>query len=147
LNTSLRLLQFRPRSVAEIRTKLEKISSDQNIINQVITRLRDTKFLDDQKFAEWVIESRSRSRPRGKRLLLQELKSKGIEISTLNSQLSTLNEQDLAQSAILKKQKSWSKLPATSYKLKAIRYLQARGFPWSVIEQVVKKGYNEQDVS
>lgn len=145
LNTSLRLLQFRPRSVAEIRTKLAKYTSDENIVSQVITNLIDTKFLDDRKFAEWVIESRSRSRPRGKRLLIQELTSKGID--STNYELSAISELNLARNALLKKHKSWSKLSATGYKQKAIRYLQARGFPWSVIEQVVKKGYNEGDVS
>lgn len=142
-----KLLSIRPRSQKEIIDYLRKKTTDENLINKVLEQLKSAKFLDDAEFAKWVIDSRSRTRPRGKRLLLQELKSKGIELSTLNSQFSTLNELELAQNALLKKHKSWSKLSAFGYRQKAIRYLQARGFSWNTIETVIRKGYNMEDVN
>jgi len=147
LAISLRLLSIRPRSVQEILARLKKYSHDQYLINQIIDKLKSDKFLDDAKFAEWLIESRSRTRPRGKRLLIQELKSKGIELSTFNSQLSTVDEADLAFQALQKKSKSWANLPSKSYQLKAKSYLYSRGFSWDAIEKAIKKGYNDEDVS
>jgi len=147
LSISLKLLSIRPRSSQEILTRLKKYSSDQNLTNRVLEQLKSAKFLDDAKFAQWVIESRSRSRPRGKRLLIQELKSKGIELSTFNSQLSTVDEVDLACKALQKKAKSWSHLSVNDYRLKAKSYLYSRGFSWDAIEKAIKKGYNELHVS
>jgi len=145
LNSALRLLQIRPRSTYEITTRLSKYTSDQDLINRVLNQLKSAHFLDDDKFAQWLVESRSRSRPRGKRLLIQELKSKGIDAS--DYELTDIDEASLALQALQKKQKSWSGLSSKSYQLKAKSYLYARGFPWGVIETAVKKGYNSIHVS
>lgn len=148
LGISLKLLSIRPRSVQEILHRLQKYSSDSDLLNRVIDQLKSDKFLDDEKFAQWLIESRSRSRPRGNRLLIQELKSKGIDEMTINAHRMTTNDEILlARQALSKKQKSWSGLATRDYRLKAIRYLQSRGFNWSVIEKVLKNGYNDDYVS
>jgi regulatory protein len=145
LSISLKLLSIRPRSQKEIETYLNKKTQDRNLINQVVDRLKSAKFLDDAKFAQWVIESRSRTRPRGKRLLIQELKSKGVDVSA--EDFSGVNEIDLACKALQKKAKSWSYLSANDYRLKAISYLRLRGFSWDAIEKAIKKGYNKEHVS
>ncbi len=147
LNGSLRLLSIRPHSQNEILKYLRKKTSDQELINRVLDQLKSVKFLDDAKFAQWVIESRSRTRPRGKRLLIQELKSKGLDPATYNLQLTTQNEVDLALQALQKKSRVWSNLSAKDYRLKAISFLRFRGFPWGVIEAAIKKGYNSLHVS
>lgn len=147
LTKILKYLSLRPRSIQEVATRLGKYTTDANQINLVIDQLKAAKLLDDAKFAAWLIESRSRSRPRGKRLLIQELKNKGVDLSTLDFQLSTGDEIELARQALKKKHATWSRLSAKDYRLKASRYLAARGFPWSVIEQVIKTGYNDPHVS
>jgi SOS response regulatory protein OraA/RecX len=90
------------------------------------------------------VESRSRSRPRGKRLLLHELKSKGINIK---EEPIEINEADLAFKALEKKQKTWSGLSAKEFRLKATRFLYSRGFSWEVIEPVIRKAYNDSNVN
>lgn len=147
LALSLKYLALRPRSQKEIHDYISKKTPDQTIIAQVITKLTDLKLLDDAKFASWLIESRSRSRPRGKRLLIQELKNKGIDLSTFNFRLSTDDEIKLARQALAKKHKAWSRLSTKDYRLKASRYLASRGFSWSAIETVLRNGYNDDDVS
>jgi regulatory protein len=144
LNYCFRLLSIRPRSRQEIHLYLQKHTSDQTLINQIINKLIDLKYIDDKEFATWLIQSRSRTRPRGKRLLLQELKSKGIVV---DEEPININEAELAEKALEKKQYIWSKLSAKDYRLKAIRFLYSRGFSWSVIEPVLKKVYNDGHVS
>jgi regulatory protein len=148
LNPCLRLLSVRPRSIAEITVFLRKKTSDVDLINQTITKLQDLKFLDDKKFTEWLIESRSRSRPRGQRLLSQELKSKGIDEMTINANRMTTNDElSLAETALSKKLARWKNLPYRDFRVKAGRFLTSRGFSWEVIERAVKKGYNDGHVS
>jgi len=100
-------------------------------------------YVDDKKFASWLIQSRSRTRPRGKRLLLQELKSKGIDAE----EPVMINEAELAEKALEKKLSLWLKLSHRDFRIKATRFLYSRGFSWDVIEPVLKKAYNKGNVS
>jgi len=140
LDSALKFLSYRPRSKKEVESFLRKKTSDATLINQTIEKLEKLKLIDDAEFAKWLVESRSRSRPRGLRLLKQELKSKGV---TMNADsMTTYDETTLATKALEKKQNTWSKLSANDYRLKATRYLQYRGFSWDTIAKVVKKRYN-----
>jgi regulatory protein len=142
------LLSIRPRSVSEITKYLNRKTTDADLINQTVQKLIDLKFLDDQKFAAWLIESRSRSRPRGQRLLAHELKAKGIDDMTIyDNRMTTNDEFSLAQAALSKKLSHWKDLSYRDFRVKAGRFLASRGFSWEVIERAVKKGYNEAHVS
>jgi regulatory protein len=140
----LKFLSYRPRSVAEVTRYLHTKTSDETLINQTLEFLKKFKLVDDAAFAKWLVESRSRSRPRGVRLLQHELKSKGIELSTINSQLSTLGEKDLALQALQKKLSRWENLNFRDFRVKAGRFLQSRGFSWGVIEEAIKTGYSQK---
>lgn len=132
LDQSLKFLSYRPRSKKEVEVFLRKKTSDDTLINQTIAKLEKAKLINDEEFAKWYVASRSRSRPRGSRLLALELKQKGI--SNYESGI-TNNEADLAQMALEKKKNIKSRE-------QVIRFLQYRGFSWDVIAQVVKKRYN-----
>lgn len=134
LGRSLKLLGRRPRSEKEMQDFLNTKTTNTDLINQIMDWLKHNKFLNDAEFTSWYIESRSRSRPRGLRLLQQELKQKGI-----TSQVS-INEQDLALQALDKKKN-------LKNRDQAIRHLQYRGFNWSAIEVAIKKRYNDGDVN
>jgi regulatory protein len=144
LQSALKILAIRSRSRKEISDYLGKKTRDQELKDRVINKLTEMGLIDDAKFAAWLIASRSRSRPRGKRLLLQELKSKGI---TMTDELITINEAALAQKALEKKLSLWKNLSFRDFRIKAGRYLAARGFSWSTIETVIRKAYNDRDVS
>jgi regulatory protein len=138
----------RPHSISEITFFLKRKTSDTDLINQTILKLQDLKYLDDQKFAEWLIDSRSRSRPRGQRLLTQELKAKGIDETTINDNRMTTNDESaLAKEALSKKLARWKNLPYRDFRIKASRFLASRGFSWDIIERVIRKGYNDDHVS
>ncbi|HBC73059.1 MAG: RecX: regulatory protein [Candidatus Amesbacteria bacterium GW2011_GWB1_47_19] len=144
LNGCLKLLSLRPRSRKEITEYLKKKTSDQDLIDKVLDRLISLKFIDDTSFTAWLVESRSRSRPRGRRLLEQELKSKGVAI---DDQLITINEKDLAVKAISKKLHRWQHLSRRDFRIKASRFLSARGFSWDAIETTLKSLYNKDNVN
>ncbi|MBI2587417.1 RecX family transcriptional regulator [Candidatus Amesbacteria bacterium] len=97
LDQSLKFLSYRPRSKKEVETFLRKKTKDDTLINQTITKLEAAKLINDEEFGRWVIESRSRSRPRGIRLLKQELKQKGVDTDI------NVDEVELAEKALEKK--------------------------------------------
>lgn len=143
----LKFLSYRPRSHAEVDKYLHSKTQNSDLINQTLEFLTRYKLVDDEAFAKWLVESRSRSRPRGSRLLRQELKQKGIAESLILQSLPAESESDLALSALTPKLNRWSNLSFRDFRVKAGRFLANRGFPWGVIEETIKKGYNSLHVN
>ena len=128
LDSSLKFLSYRPRSKKEVQNFLRQKTKDDTLINQTIAKLENLKLINDAEFAKWLVESRSRSRPRGNRLLQQELRQKGIDVEI------SVDEVELAKTALEKKN--------PKSRDQAIRFLQYRRFSWDTIAKVVKKRYN-----
>jgi regulatory protein len=72
------LLAVRPRSVAETTERLIKHAYPQALVDEVVTRLIEMSYLDDEDFARMWVESRDRARPRGTHVLRRELTLKGV---------------------------------------------------------------------
>lgn len=72
------LLSMREHSTQELRTKLKRREYAEHIIDQVIEDLHDQHLLDDQRFAEVFVRSRSRRRPISRNMLIAELRKRGV---------------------------------------------------------------------
>jgi regulatory protein len=72
-------LAVRPRSVAETRRRLRHLGYPHELVDQVVARLVDMRYLDDETFARAWVESRDRARPRGESALRRELALKGVD--------------------------------------------------------------------
>lgn len=134
--SALRFVSFRPRSEKEIRDylakRLHKIhTSAPSVLEKVLDRLRELGYADDAKFAAWWIGQRTGRKPKGKKLIEQELRRRGI------TQEVNIDEKELARRAIEKK---IGKLE----KPKLIAYLQRRGFDWETISGIIGEA-NERD--
>jgi regulatory protein len=77
-NNAYALLRQRPRSEAEIRTRLKLKGYAAGIIDGVVEDLRRTGSIDDAKFARFWVESRMHANPMGDVVLRHELKQKGV---------------------------------------------------------------------
>jgi regulatory protein len=74
-----RLLAAKPRSVRELRERLlEKPWTDGEIVDAVITRLRDYGYLDDDQYARDVALSKLRQKPQGRRRLQYAISQKKL---------------------------------------------------------------------
>lgn len=129
LDRALRFLSYRPRTEKEIRDKLGVDCSE-----EIISKLKSYGYINDEKYAEDYIESRIRSKPRSQKLILLELKRKGI-VMPMNDYRMPMNDSQLAKKALEKKKN-------LKTREQAMRFLASRGFTWDVIEKTVKKEYN-----
>ena len=75
---ALRFLASRSRSEAEVRQRLTSRGVDAHDTEPVLARLRDLGYIDDADFAAAVIRARTRGRARGRRLVAEELRAKGV---------------------------------------------------------------------
>jgi len=74
---ALRILGYRFNSEAELRRKLQRKKFEKAVIDGTIARLRDEKWLDDERFAGAFVRTRAQKRVGAKRIL-RELHAAGV---------------------------------------------------------------------
>jgi regulatory protein len=142
-SVALRLLTFRDRSTTELAKKLQDRGFSRTETEAVINRCLELGYLDDERFAN----ARARSLVNSGRAvgirLLNELKKAGIDRSLAEQALAEAeSEVDLAELADEIRQR---KFPGFVFseatdkeKNRVVSYLQRRGFPVSMILDVLK---------
>lgn len=138
--TALNFLAYRPRSEGEIRRKLQQGHYPDATIEQVLTRLRDWHYVDDQDFARRWIENRSAHRPRGSRLLAQELKAKGIQPEIMAEALDEAELDEMSDALVLARQRTrqlYDLDPAVRER-RLTGFLARRGYGFDVIRATLE---------
>jgi len=136
---ALALLSYRARSAEELRKKLKEKDFSERTINRVIEDFLRVGLLDDTKFASAFVHSRMTQKPMGKRLLRQELFSKGIDEETVEKVIDEVygdrSELDVARELTRKRVKRYggSEEERKKKKRKLSDFLLRRGFDWEVI--------------
>lgn len=110
--------------------------SETEILENVIKKLKEYKLLDDEIYARMFVESRIKNKPRGKIVLINELRIKGISKDTAQKVCDELIEDELS---ILKKiyLKKYGEEKLTIKDTKKIQYLQRKGFSWDLIQNLI----------
>ncbi len=138
MNRAVKLLAAKPRSVLELRERLlEKLWTDESIVDAVIEKLKEYKYLDDQQFARDLAVSKLRQKPQGKRRLQQSLSQKKLNRETVDqaiiSAFEKLPETDQIDLAIEKRLRLKGK-PETRDDLKKFYdHLMRQGFGFDLI--------------
>lgn len=161
----LKFLNFRPRSEKEVRDYIKKVinrhpgkferthpgsfkdsgqarMTEDNLIDSVIHKLKQQKFLDDVAFARWLVRSRTEFKPKGKQLVRLELRQKGIAediISSIleDSDVRQQSDKELAIEVLTKKQKKYAHMEPQERFAKAGAMLARRGFGMEAIKAAI----------
>jgi regulatory protein len=142
-DAGLRFLGARPRSEREIRDRLARHDFDVQAIDRAIERLRRLKLVDDSAFAENWVEQRASHRPRGARLLKQELRQKGVSQDVLAEAIPEDDDPDGAYRAAQRKAGSLRVLDERTFKQRLGGFLQRRGYGYETIRPVVARLWQE----
>ena len=141
-NKALKFLSYRPRSEKEIRDKLRRKKASEEIINKIISRLKENNFLNDEEFAKWWIEQRTNFKPRSVRLIKIELKQKGIDKELIDETIdhlpSTIDDLSSAKKLIEKRLPRYKNLTPDKKFQKIARYLSSKGFDYDIIKEIFK---------
>lgn len=108
------------------------------VVNYVLEKMRDYRFVDDLDYAETYVENVGNRK--GKRLIKLELYKKGISKENIESALEGLDEEDQenAASGILQKYMR-SKESSKENLAKAFRYLMGKGFDYDAAKKAVER--------
>lgn len=151
---ALKLLSIRPRSQAEIKKKLLSFSIkwdiSENLVEELILDLKRENLINDEEFALWWKDQRSRSNPKGKYAIKFELIQKGVEREIIDKVLSNRGDQEAefekAQKLAAKKLPRYRQLKKREIKTKLSNCLFRRGFDWDtvlrVVDSLLQKKYN-----
>jgi regulatory protein len=143
LETAAAMLARRPRSEREVRRRLEGRRFDAPVIEETVARLRELKLLDDAEFARAWTESRDRSSPRGRRLIVQELRAAGVAGPTAIEAASAVSEEEAAYRVAEKKARALASCDYRAFRDKLGAHLQRRGFGWETARATVDRCWRE----
>jgi len=138
MHRAVRLLAAKPRSVGELRERLlEKNWTNAKIVDAVIEKLEEYKYLDDQQFAADLAISKLRQKPQGKRKLQHSMSQKKLSKETIdnaiNSAFEKLSEGELIDRAIEKRLRLKGKPETRDETKKFYDHLLRQGFDFDLI--------------
>jgi len=136
---SVNLILSRPRSRLEIEQYLRlKKKVENEIIERVIKKLEKENYLNDEKFVQLWIESRLKNKPRGRKMIRNELLKKGISKDIIEKFIKSIPESkeiNIAQELIKKKYGKMNK----NNREKIYRFLISKGFEYKTIQYIISK--------
>jgi regulatory protein len=134
---TLKFLAYRPRSSAEVTRYLRRKGVSNQVSELVLDRLAAAELVDDLAFAQYWVENRETFKPRGRRLLRQELRQKGIDEGLTDEVLADLDEEGSAHAAALQRASRYAHLEDEAFREKMYGFLRRRGFDYEVIAATI----------
>ncbi len=110
------------------------------LFEEILSKLKKYKYIDDEGYARSFVGSRLRNKPRGKSVLISELISKGVskEIAQRVCNEDIENELDILKNAFEKKYRG-KVFDIKDQKM--VSFLLRKGFSWDLIEQFSRDEY------
>lgn len=144
-NLSLRYLSYRPRSEKEINDYLlEKAKRnellDQKMIAEIISKLKDYKFINDKEFLKFWFEQRAKYKRKPIRVIKFELMQKGIAKKLVDEYIDQIEKNDIdlenAKKLAEKKMDFYRNLDPVKKREKVMNYLLRKGFSYDIVKKV-----------
>ena len=140
---AVKLLAAKPRSVAELRERLLRgKNTNSEVVENVIARLREYGYLNDEHFAFSYASYKVKQRPLGRRRLERDLKFKKVDSAVVNQALELVftetPEDQLIDQAIAKRVRLRGK-PKNRLEAKSLfDHLLRQGFQFELVSERVR---------
>lgn len=141
---SLNLLSHRARSARELERRLARKDFPAEVASAAVEDLERMGLVDDAAFAESFVRDRVRLRPKGKRVLVQELRARGVDAETADAAVGEVMEEEgvseleLARAAAAKWGARSGEDPQSARR-RLYGYLARRGFGSDAIREVLEE--------
>lgn len=148
---ALKLISVKPRTVAELRTRLlEKEWADAAIVAHVLSRLEELGYLDDEQFAAHYTASRLTVKPLGPSRLRRDLQRKKVPSQiaeqALDEAYAERSEEEVIDRAIAKRLRLKG-APATREEAKKLfDYLMRLGFSYDLVLRKVREAGTQAEI-
>ncbi|HZE69416.1 MAG TPA: RecX family transcriptional regulator [Pyrinomonadaceae bacterium] len=140
---AVKLLAAKPRSVAELRERLlEGRGATNTVVEEVIARLREYGYLDDERFAFGYASLRVKQKPLGRKRLERDLMLKKIAGKVAGEALDLVfketSEEELIDRAIEKRVRLRGRPQSREDARKLFDHLLRQGFAFELVSERVR---------
>ena len=140
LDKLFRFAMVRFRSQKEYEDYLKRKKVSEVIWKDLLSKLKDLDFIDDERFAKEWVYSRNNFRPKPKRILEQELSIKGIDRNIIKKVIdeTVIDENIIALNLLKSRESYWERIEKVKREQKMIEYLVRKGFSFEVAKNAIK---------
>ncbi|GAA2800019.1 regulatory protein RecX [Saccharopolyspora taberi] len=141
-DTVYRMLAARARSRSELRQALLRKEIDEDVADGVLQKFVDAGLVDDAAFAESWVNERHRNQGLGRRALGFELRRKGVDESSVEAALATVDgdaEVERARELVRRKLRSMGSLDSTARMRRLVGMLARKGYSEGLAFRVVRE--------
>lgn len=140
-NQAVRLLAHRPRARRELQTRLRRNGFSDQAISAALNRMEELGYINDQQFATYWVENRAEHRPRGRRLIAQELRAKGVAPDVIEQAVDEAEIDEYGQALELARQRSgrMQGLESQVWRRRMAGFLQRRGYSMEIVRRVLEE--------
>ena len=85
---------YQDRCVKEVKNKLYSFKVSSQLVENIVEYLIDNDYLNEERYTKMFIQGKLRIKKWGRIKLKYELRSKGIDIKTINEHINQINEED-----------------------------------------------------
>jgi regulatory protein len=142
----LRLLEFRPRTRAELRQALGRKGIEPDIAEQVLGRLDEVGLVDDKAFAEVWVRSRHAYEGLGRRAIAAELRRKGVDAELTADAVAAVDygaEEERARQLVRKRLRTLSGVDEAAKVRRLVGMLARKGYSEGMSFRVVRDELRE----
>jgi regulatory protein len=140
---AVKLLAAKPRSVAELRERLLRgKDANREVVEEVIARLSEYGYLNDERFAFSYASYKVKQKPVGRRRLERDLKFKKVETGVANEALELVYtetpEEQLIDQAIAKRLRVRGRPKNRAEAKSLFDHLLRQGFAFELVSEKVR---------
>lgn len=145
INSALKYLSYRQRSIKEVRDHLVRKGYDKSIIENTIDYLEDKNYINDYQFAKSFIRDKSYLNKQGINKIRYDLLNKGVskEIVAKTLKFDDDQEFDNAMELANKKMKSYKNQDRNTIYRKLGGFLQRKGYRYDTVKKVLREVLDE----
>lgn len=135
------MLRARLFSRKELTDKLRRKGYSAEAVERAVSAIEELGYISDEEFAEAFVESRLRSKPKGRHALRRELRQKGIDKLTIERTLRAVSDEDEREAALKLAQKQmrlYQNLPRETARRRLYQYLMRRGYRYEDVSAALR---------
>ncbi|MCD1257743.1 RecX family transcriptional regulator [Paenibacillus athensensis] len=136
---ALRLIGRRPHARKELERKLKERGYEAELIDWACSRLQAEHYLDDEAFARQVTEQRIYSQRKGRNLVKEELRQKGVAKELVQEALGAVDPEEELAGALKIAETKWRQTGGSfmDRKRKTAAFLMRRGYTGNIVSKAL----------
>ncbi len=139
---ALNALVARAKSKGELLVHLKKCGVEDDVAQATIFRLQESGLINDAEFAKAWTQSRHTSKKLSKRIIAGELRTRGVDQSSIDEALDEIDDESEYRTAFslgMKKYNTMSRLEPEVQIRRIQSLLQRKGFSFPTIARVIRE--------